>query len=174
MGSFLSSIFAGSNPTLGGDINQAGQISGFGTSVGEGDISNASGFYNDLLSGNQATEAKLLAPQISNIAKQAQQKTQTNAEFGNRSGGTNASNQNTMDTARSGVNDMISNLTSGAASGLASLGTSALNTGLNANQVQANESQQQLENFQNSILGKGISDVAATGLDALEAGPLGF
>lgn len=164
MGSFLSGIFTGSNPTLGGDIGNAGNIMGFGTSVGEGDIGAASGFYNTLLGGNQAQEAQLLAPEISNIAGQANQKTQTNAEFGNRSGGTNASNQNTMDTARANVNNMVSQLTGSAASGLAGIGENALNTGLNANQVQSNESQEQLQNQQNSLLGGIISKGVSGGL----------
>ena len=85
--------------------------SGFAGSMGEGLISNSSALINGLLSGNQSDIAKLLAPQIGAISKQANEKTQTNATFGARSGGTNASNQNTMDTARSSVNDMISSLT---------------------------------------------------------------
>jgi hypothetical protein len=100
--------------------------SGFAGSVGQGLLSNSSGFMNALLSGDQGKIAELLAPQIGNISKQANQKTQTNAEFGSRSGGTNASNQNTMDTARSSVNDMISSLTGSAISGAASTGTNLL------------------------------------------------
>jgi len=100
--------------------------SGFAGSTGEGLISNSSALINGLLSGNQADIAKLLAPQISEISKRANEKTQTNAEFGSRSGGTNASNQNTMDTARSGVNDLISSLTSGAIGEGASLGSNLL------------------------------------------------
>lgn len=171
--SWLGGILAGQNSALGGDIGGAGQIAGFGTSLGEGDLGTASSFYNDILSGNQAKIAQLLAPQIGGIAKQAQQKTATNAQFGDRSGGTNASNQSTMDTARSSVNDLISNLTSGAASGLAGIGQSALSTGLSANAQQASESQQQLKNFQDSILGQGTADFAASGLNAAE-GRLGF
>lgn len=157
MGSFLSSIFTGSNPTLEGDKNQAGNIAGFGTSVGEGDVSNASQFFNTLLNGNSAEEAKLLAPQISTMQKQGQQKLQTTSEFGNRSGGVNASNQQTGDDTRSNVDDMISKLTGDAANSEASLGENLLNTGLNANEVQASESQQQLQNMMKSILGQGIT-----------------
>lgn len=168
MGGFLGSILGGANPTLAGDINQSGQIAGFGTSVGEGAINTGTGFLEDILSGNQAETAKVLAPQISDIAKQANEKTQTNAEFGNRSGGTNASNQNTTDTARAGVNDLISKLTSTAATTLPSIGQGLLSTGLQANSQQADESQQQMKNFQDSVLGSGISDFAATGLNAAE------
>lgn len=100
--------------------------SGFSGATGEGLLSNSSALINGLLSGNQSDIAKLLAPQIGAISKQANEKTQTNAEFGSRSGGTNASNQNTMDTVRSSVNDMISKLTSGAIGAGASLGSDLL------------------------------------------------
>lgn len=163
MGSFLNGIFGGANPTLGGDINQSGQIAGFGTGVGEGDISAASTFDQDLLNGNSATEAKLLAPQIKTMQQQGQQKLNTTAQFGDRSGGVNASNQTTMDSTRSNVDDMISKLTGDAATNLGSLGTSTLSTGLQANQAQASESETQLQNFINSILGQGISGAADYG-----------
>lgn len=173
MGAFLGSILAGSNPTLGGDLNQSGQIAGFGQSLGEGDLQNASGFYNDILSGNSAKQAAVLAPEISNIQKQGQQQIATAGQFGNRGGGTNASTQNNIDTQRGQVSNMVSGLMGNAASGLSSIGSSALNTGLSANAQQAQQSQQQMQNWQNSILGSGIGDVAATGLNAAEAG-LGF
>ena len=164
MGSFLASIFGGANPTLGGDINQSGQIAGFGQSLGEGDLQNASGFYNDILSGNSAKQAAVLAPEISNIQKQGQQQIAKAGQFGNRSGGTNAAAQNNIDTQRGQVSNMVSGLIGNAASGLSSIGSSALNTGLSANAQQAEQSQQQLENFQNSILGQGIG----TGVSSLE------
>ena len=130
--SFFGDLFTGSNNNLDNDINQSGQVAGFGTSVGEGDINAASGFYNDLLSGNQAKEAQVLAPEISGVQQRGQQQIQTAGEFGNRSGGTNASAQNNIDSQRSEVNDMIAKLTGGAASGLAGIGTSTLGLGLQA------------------------------------------
>lgn len=100
--------------------------SGFAGAVGEGLIGDSSAFIEALLSGNQGKIAELLAPQTSEIAKRANQKTQTNAQFGSRSGGTNASNQNTMDQARSSVNDMVSKLTGSAIGEGASLGSDLL------------------------------------------------
>jgi hypothetical protein len=134
--SFLSGIFTGASPTLTSDENQADQVAGFGTSVGEGDISAASGFDNELLSGNQADISKLLAPQISGITGQAQQDKNALAQFGNRSGGNNAKAQTIDDKTRGSINDMISKLTATGASGDASQGTSTLGLGLNANQTQ--------------------------------------
>lgn len=173
MGSFLSGIFTGSNPTLDGTIGNANDVMGFGTSVGKGDIGAASDWYKTLLGGNSAAEAKLLAPQIKTIQDQAQQKINTEQQFGDRSGGTNAGNQMTLDNARGSVDDMISKLTSGAADSLGHLGTSTLGLGLDANQLAEREAQQRLENQRNSIFGKGIADFAQTGLDAAEGG-LGF
>jgi hypothetical protein len=146
---------------------------GFGTSVGEGDINAASGFDETLLNGNPAETAKLLAAQISGITGRGQQQKSTLAQFGNRSGGNNSQAQTIDDTTRSGINDMVSKLTGDAASNIGNLGTSTLGIGLNANQVQAQEAEQQLQNQQNSIFGQGISDFAATGLNAAEGG-LGF
>lgn len=166
MGSFFGGIFSGSNPTLTSDINNAGGISGFGTSVGEGDISAASGFYSDLLSGNQAKISELLAPEIGNIQKQGNEQIQTAAEFGNRSGGTNASAQSNIDDQRAKVNDMVSKLTGGAASGLASIGTSMLGDAITANGQQAELSQEKLKNEQNSIFGQGIYGAEGIGLGA--------
>lgn len=108
---------------------------GFAGATGEGLVGNSSAFINALMSGNQADISKLLAPQISAISKQANEKTQTNAEFGSRSGGTNASNQNTMDTARAGVNDMVSGLTSGAIGEGLSAGSGLLRQSMAGNQA---------------------------------------
>lgn len=170
---FLGDIFTGNSGTQTGDINNAGNIMGFGTSVGEGDIGAASGFENTLLGGNQAAEAKLLAPQIQGIQERGQQQMQTQGEFGNRSGGVNASNQRNIDTQRAAVNDMISQLTGGAATNLANIGQGALNTGLSANALQNQEEQQRLQNEQQSIFGAGMKDFAQTGLNAAE-GWMGF
>lgn len=167
MGSFLGALFGGANPTLGGDINNAGNIENFGQSVGEGDTRAASGFYNTLLGGDPAAEVKLLAPQIQTMQQQGQQQLQTAGQFGNRSGGQNAAAQQNADTTRSNVDNMISQLTGQAAGGLANIGSSALNTGLQANQQQAGLSQQQMQNFQNSILGGALTSASSDALGAV-------
>lgn len=175
MGSFLSGIFAGSNPTLNGDIGNAGNIMNFGTSTGEGDIRNASDFYNTLLAGDPAKTAKLLAPQIGDITGAAQQKKNTMAEFGNRSGGNNSAASTIDDNTRKSIDDMISSLTGAAASGDASLGTSTLGLGLNANEIQDQEAQQKLENAKKSLLGQMFQGGEDIGLGAAgKAAGLGF
>jgi hypothetical protein len=167
--SFWSSILGGSNPTLNSGINQAGQMAGYGTSVGQGLTTSAGNFFQGLLGGNPAQTAKLLAPQIQTQQQQAQQQKQVNAQFGNRSGGTNASNQTIDDKTRSNISDMISKLTGQAASSAASLGTTLLDTGMQALNQKFQFSQAQMDNWSNSILGRGLT----TGASAAETFALG-
>lgn len=164
--SFLSSLFGGSNPTLNSQIGELGSIAGSATKTGQTDLSSASNFFNSLLTGGAA---KTLAPQISSVQKQGQQQLQTLSQFGNRSGGTNAKAQTSSDTSRAQINDMIASLTGTAASNLGSLGTSSLGLGLGAYKQQSDASQLQMQNWQNSIFGQGISG----GLGYLEGFGLG-
>lgn len=177
MGGFLSSIFTGGNPTLGGAINTAGNVSGYGTTTGMGDTSTASSFLNQLIGGDSSQIARLLAPQIGQMAGAANQQIQTQGEFGNRSGGVNAANQNLIDQTRGNVNNAIAGLTGSAVGQLGQMGQNLLNTGLSANQQQAGLSQQQMENQKNSLLGNIIGGTAGnfgTYLSGLGSGMIGF
>jgi hypothetical protein len=165
--SFWSSMFGGSNPTLNSGINQAGQVAGFGTSQGEGLLSSAGNFFQTLLGGNPAQTAKLLAPQIQANSQQAQQAKQTMAQFGSRSGGTNASAQTIDDKTRANISNMVSNLTGQAASGAASTGSNLLNTGIEALNQQVSFSQDQMQNWANSIFGQAMSSGAGMGMGAI-------
>jgi hypothetical protein len=158
--SFLGGVFTGSAPGVNAAEDTASGVSGFGTGVGEGAVSTGLGFEEGLLSGNQGEEAQLLAPEISNIQKEGQQQIQTAGEFGNRSGGTNASAQNNIDTQRKSVNDMVAQLTGQAATGVTTAGENLINTGLTASTDQAQEAQQELDNQKNSLLGQGITGAA--------------
>ena len=75
----------------------------------------------------------MLGPEISAVNKQAGQKIKTANEFGNRSGGTNASNASTADAARGTIDSMIGKLTGTAASSLGAQGGGLLGTGVGAN-----------------------------------------
>jgi hypothetical protein len=164
---FFSSLFGGSNPTLNKDMAQFGQIGGFATGLGESNLSQASNFYSSLLSGDPSKQAKVLAPEISGIQQGAQQQRNVAAQFGNRSGGTNAQMQMVGDQSRAQINDMISSLLGSSASGLGSLGTNLLSQGQQAYGQQAYLSQQQMENWSNSILGLGLTKGAGAGEGAL-------
>ena len=142
--------------------------SGFAGSMGEGLLSNSSALINGLLSGNQSDIAKLLAPQIGAISKQANEKTQNERRVCRaRSGGTNASNQNTMDTARSSVNDMISSLTGSAMGAGASLGSNLLGQSMSGyNDVfSQNLTEQQQRLAQMNDIFKSSSAAVASGSD---------
>lgn len=161
--SFFGSLFGGQNKTLSSDINQTGAAAGYATGLGEKNLSAASSFWNNILSGNQSDIAKSLAPQIGTIQQQKEQQLKSTGEFGNRSGGTNAANQMAGDTARAQINSMVSSLLGSSAGNLASTGSNLLSTGISAIGQQAQLSQVQLKNWENSILGRGLTTAAAAG-----------
>lgn len=165
--SFFSSLFGGQNQTLNSTIGQSGQVGGFATGLGESNLGAASKFWNSILSGNSSDISKALAPQISSLKTSAAQTNKTNAEFGTRSGGTAASAASTDDKVHADITNLIGGLTSGAASGLASTGGGLLSTGLSAFGEQAQMSQQQVQNWRDSILGGALTGGAGIGLSFL-------
>ena len=148
--------------------NLAG-LSNTEANIGLGDLNQSQGFMSAILSGDPAKIGQVLGPQIQGIQGQGQQKIQTNAQFGNRSGGTNASNQTAADTTRSNINNMVSSLTGSAVSGLNNNGLSLTNSaqsGFGTAFNQANTMQQQSAKQWNDLIG-GISSVAGGVLGAL-------
>lgn len=101
-------------------------LSGFTSSHGQNDTALAEKWIQALLGGDRSKTSELLAPQISDLKSRAGQQLMTNAQFGNRSGGTNASSQMTQDNINSQIDRMISELTSGAIGEAGSLGTNLL------------------------------------------------
>ncbi len=166
---FWGSLFGGASSTLSGDIGQTGQLAGFASGLGQKNLAQSSKFFSDILSGDPTKQAQVLAPEISTVQGQKQQQLKGMAEFGNRSGGTNAAAQMTGDTARASINNMIAGLLGTSASSLASTGSNLLNTGLGAIGQQAQLSQEQMQNWANSILGRGITG----GIGAAESMGLG-
>ena len=158
--SFFGSLFGGSNPTLNSDIGQTGGIAGFATGQGEGDTTAASTFWRSILSGDQSQISKSLAPEISAQQGQISQNKKQLAEFGTRSGGTASAAAGMDASGRSNLINLVGGLQSSAASGLASKSGSASGTGEGAYQDQAKLSQQQMENWSNSILGLGLTQGA--------------
>lgn len=169
MGSFLSGIFSGDAPGVNQSENTASGVTSSETGAGESNLNNASSFWNTILSGDQEAIGKLLAPEISTIQGQGQQQIQNQSQFGSRSGGTNASNQQNIDTQRSQVEQMIAGLTGQAATQVGNLGSTELGFGLNANQQRSTDAQQLLQNQQQSFLGGAISGVGGIGLDYLNS-----
>jgi hypothetical protein len=94
----------------------------------------------DVLSGDPTKVAGALAPQISAAKKSAQNDVATRTMFGDRTGGNTATNASTSDKVHSDITDLIGSLTGGAASGLASSGSSLLGQGMSGSSQAFDES----------------------------------
>ena len=160
MSNFWSSLFGGANSNLSNDIGQTAQLGQWATGLGQSDTGAASNFYNAILSGNQSKIAGALAPEIGQIQSSKQQNLNSLGQFGNRSGGTNAAAQSAQDQATGQINSLVGGLQSSSAGALGSLGSSLLGTGLQATSQNAQYSQQQMQNWSNSILGLGTTTAA--------------
>jgi hypothetical protein len=160
MGSFLSAIFGGSNPTLNQDIDQTGQQATWDTGQGQGDVLAGTNFLKSILSQDPTQQAKVLAPTISAANRTVQQDQKTGAMNGNRAGGTNASTTAAADKAHSDLVNAIAGLTGTAATALPSIGTNLTSQGTSATDLNAQLAQQRMKNWLNSILGKGITTAA--------------
>jgi len=154
--SFAAALFGGSNPTINKQIDQLGNFAGSTMQTGFNDTNAASNFFQSLLKGGGDT-SKVLAPQVRAIQNQTQQQKQQASQFGNRSGGTNSQMQMADASGRASYNDLVSKLLGTSANSLAGIGSNMLNTSLGAYQQQLGASQQQMQNWQNSIFGQGIS-----------------
>jgi hypothetical protein len=97
-------------------------LGGFASHHGQGDISAFEDFYRGIMSGDPTKINTILAPQMKGIRERGQQKIMTASQFGDRSGGTNASLQQTQDQTTSAINEMIDELTAHGADALGSMG----------------------------------------------------
>lgn len=161
MSNFWSSLFGGSNSSLSKDLGTTDQIAGFAAGTGESNITAGSNFEKALLSGDSSKVSQALAPVISADKTMAQQGNKTTAEFGTRSGGNAASTAATSDKVHSDITKLIGSLTGNAAGTLLSSGSTLLAQGEGATMDNAKLSQQQMENWSKSILGKGITGVVS-------------
>ena len=161
--SWLTSLFAGQNKDLNTDIGATGAIAGNATSIGTKDLTTGSNWMNAIVSGDATKTAQALAPQISAAKTSAANSNKTAAMFGTRSGGTAASTAATTDKLHADITNLIGSLTGSAASGLVNTGSNLLQQGLGAFTTQADLSQQRMQNWSDSILGKGITSGVAFG-----------
>lgn len=158
--SWIGSLFGGQNETLNQNIGNLGQGAGFATKTGQSGVAASSDFMHGLLSGDPGKIGTLLAPQIGQAQKRGQQAKQTMSQFGSRSGGTTAAANSIDDKTRGDVTGMVSSLTGDAVSGLSSMGQGLIAQGSAGYQAQDEASQIRMQNWLNSILGKGISGAA--------------
>jgi len=110
---------------------QLGDLSTFTSNTGQGAINAGNTFEQGILSGDPATIARTLAPEISTGAQEVQQQAKTNAEFGNRGGGTNASTQAAQSNERGNIINLIGQEQQGAAQAELGLGTNLLSQATN-------------------------------------------
>ena len=159
---FLSGIFGGANPTLDANIKKLGGEADFAQGIGQGDTTAASKWYNDILGGDPTKMAEAVSPEISAAKENEQQQKNQVSQFGGRSGGTSATIAGLDADTRAQIIRLLGGLQSGAAGSLASLGTTEQGLAFGGQQLQDEASQQQMENWKNSILGKAISGAVST------------
>src|SRR5882757_3319515 len=165
---FLGGLFGGLSDDQKKSMDALSNSAGFASNMGQNDLSTASNFFSGILSSpNKAMS--VLAPQVSSITNQGQQKN-VMGEFGDRSGGNTAAAANIDDSTHKQINDLIANLTGTAATNLGQIGTSTLNTGVTAQNdllSSANEQQKQRQAALSGIggaVGSVAGDVFAPGL----------
>jgi hypothetical protein len=154
---FWDSLFTGQNKTLDTAVGTTGQVAGFGTGRGEKNLSTASDWWNSIISGDATKQMQAVAPEASAAKKSAQQDTKTATELGTRSGGTAASNAATTDKIHEYMTNLLGSLTGSAVSGLATTGSNLLNTGLEATGMQSKLSEQQMQDWNNSLFGLAVT-----------------
>lgn len=160
---FWASLFGGQNQTLNNAIPATSGIANWATNAGESNVGAGTNWMQSILSGDQAKIAQALSPAISAQQNQVSQAKNQIAQFGNRSGGTSSAAQSADAAARGNIINLIGSLQSGTAANITSVGSNLLDTGLNAFNASAGLSQQRIQNWQDSILGRGLTTAAAYG-----------
>jgi hypothetical protein len=173
MGGFFSSIFGGENDTLNKNIGQFGQDAGVAGKIGAEDTGAASKFFTDVLSGDPTKEGQAIAPETSAIQQRGQQQKNQLAQFAPRSGGTAATTSAIDSSGNAELIKLLGGLQTTAASGAASLGTAEQGLSLQDKQAQDAASQQRMQNWMNSILGRGITE-ASSAAESAGLGAIGL
>lgn len=129
MGGLVSSIY----DLIQGDPakkqeNQLESIGQYDIGTGEGLITPAAKYYEDILSGDPTRTAQALAPEISTQQQQVQQSQNELAQFAPRSGGTAAASADAATKARGNIINLEGGLQQGAAGAAGSLGSNLLSS----------------------------------------------
>lgn len=98
---------------------------------GQGNLTSAADYFKALMSGDQAKMSQVLAPQISVIKGQNQQRINTLSQFGNRSGGTNAATQSLQEDATRSIQQLFDMLGPEAAKEVGAIGSAQEGAGTN-------------------------------------------
>lgn len=154
MGSLVSGI-AGlieGDPTK-PEENQLGTLSGYEGPAGQNATTTATNYYGGILSGDPAQVAMTLAPEISTATQGAEQQKLQNAEFGNRSGGTNSSNQSIDSNTRGTITNLEGEARQNAAAAEAGIGQNLLGLADTSTMNEASLAGQARQNQLNEIGG---------------------
>jgi hypothetical protein len=161
---FFSGLFGGSNKTLDQNIPAFQQAAGFATGIGENDVTNASKWYNDILSGDPTKMAAAVAPQTSAIQGQTQQDKNQAAQFSPRSGGTASWMAGLDANTRAQIIKLLGGLQSGAAGSLTGIGMGEQGLALSEREAADQAAIEKHKMEGDSVLGQAIG----TGVGALE------
>lgn len=155
-----------------GDLSD---LSGYGKNQGEKNTNQASTYWSDILSGDPTKTAAAVAPQANIIRGQAQQQKLTTSEFGNRSGGTNATGQMIDTSSASAIQNLVNSLIPQAASHLEKIGSDQLQ--LSANTATSlgdqTEKAREFDTQQANKLGGGIGSLLKGGIGSVFEGLAG-
>lgn len=160
-------LFEGPSSQEKGSYNLLNSTSQFATGLGQNDSTLSSTFFQNLLT----DPTKALTPEISAGQNQVKQQAKTNAEFGNRGGGTNASTQKASADNRTNFLNASVGVQTGAADKLASSGSNLLSTGEQGAEVgfgEAQTMQQQRASMWNDII-KSFGSVIGGGLTGVRS-----
>lgn len=160
--SFWSSLFGGQSKTLNSDINKTGQVADFSSGLGQSSATKGTNFFSSITSGDPTKIATALAPAISAGQQGVQQQKNHIAQFGNRSGGSTAKSNALESENRGNITNMVGGMQANAASTLLSSGTGLLGIALSGFGQEAGLDKERMENWANSILGKGITSGIAS------------
>jgi hypothetical protein len=162
MGSIASGIYGLFNDPTEKERQQMGSMGNYETAAGENLVAPAETYYEDILSGDQARQAQALAPEISAGQTEGGQAKKTEAEFGNRSGGTTGSMQAVDSGERGNIINLLGSQQSSAAAGAGSLGSNMLSqasTNVNDEANLANQRSQSIGGDIGGIVG-GAAQIA--------------
>lgn len=112
---------------VGGQLTTAGRSA---TQQGLDDTSKASKYYSDILSSDPTKVAAAVSPEIKSVVGSTEQQKKQIANFGNRTGGTNALTQNLDASTRGVIGDTILKARGSAAGGLERTGAETSRVGL--------------------------------------------
>lgn len=143
-----------------GSYNLLNSTSQFSTGLGQKDSTLSSTFFQNLLT----DPTKALAPEISAGQNRVHQQAKTNADFGNRAGGTNASTQKASADNRTNLINATVGVQTSAADKLASTGSNLLSTGQQGAEAafgEAQTMQQQRASMWNDIIKSSLAVASA-------------